>query len=258
MRRPSDLLVTRLGRHQNIQHGLARLQGIFRHFVRHFLLLEDLPEGLLGRLRGRLAVVDGHDLTASAILASRGCSFPDLRSASISAIWSGVQRVTRRMYAPIALSGTDITFPYISSGVESSGIWLPRHLAHLDLAIRAGQNAQDDGNVGLVAQEGHDFPGRRDNIEELVGTAHLHIRLQGMRIIALHDGIESLVQVDRVAVVPALAEIIACDELLDREIGGQFDQLGKSQSGQPFRVEADLGLVPVQDLDMPVRRMSGR
>ncbi len=46
--------------------------------------------------------------------------------------------------------------------------------------------------------------------------------------------------------LPAQLEVLAGDELLDGEVGGQLDQLGEGQLREPFGVEADQGFLAVQ------------
>ena len=62
--------------------------------------------------------------------------------------------------------------------------------------------------------------------------------LQGVGVVALHDGVKGLVQVNGVALVPAQAEILAGQELLHGEVGCQPDQVGEIQLGEPLGVVA--------------------
>ena len=61
----------------------------------------------------------------------------------------------------MAASGMLITLPYMSSGVVLQRDVVAQRLAHLDHAVGAGQDAQDDADVGLLAQEVHQLARRR-------------------------------------------------------------------------------------------------
>ena len=76
----------------------------------------------------------------------------------------------------------------------------------------------------------------RHQIEELFGAAHLHIALQGEGVVALHQGVKEFVQVDRVAVIEALAEVVTAQHLCDRELRHQRDDVRELQRAQPFGV----------------------
>src|ERR1044072_2097969 len=84
----------------HVQHSLVRLQFIFGHLIRDFFLLERFYKSVLCLLR---------------------FSFPYATAFSIDSISGGLQRVTSRMYLPIAKSGIDMSLPYISSAPELIG-----------------------------------------------------------------------------------------------------------------------------------------
>ena len=88
-----------------------------------------------------------------------------------------------------------------------------------------------------------------DDVEELVGAAHLHVGAQAVGVVALHQRVERLVQVDGVAVLPALAEVLAGQELLQGEVRGQPDQLGEVELREPVGVVRDRACRAVEDLE---------
>ncbi len=131
-------------------------------------------------------------------------------------------------------------------------------LAHLGAAVRPRQAfAHDDGDLRTLTQSFLQFASRYQDVEQLILPAHLHIRLLSDSIIRLHQGVEELVQVDRLPGVHTLAEILTHEELLHREVGRQPDDVGEIQAGQPFIVVADARQVRVEDFERLFRIGTG-
>ncbi len=59
---------------------------------------------------------------------------------------------------------------------------------------------------------------RDDDVEQLIAAAHLHIGLLRHGVVALHQRVERLVQVDRLARFQPQREVLARQELLDGEV----------------------------------------
>ena len=65
----------------------------------------------------------------------------------------------------------------------------------------------------------------RHQVEELLRGADLDVGLQCDGVIRLHEGVEELVDVDGVAALPPLREVVPLEELSDGEVGGDLYQL---------------------------------
>jgi len=86
-------------------------------------------------------------------------------------------------------------------------------------------------------------------VEALIGAAQLHIRLQRHRVVALHEGVEQLVQADGLLCLEALVEFVTLQHLRNSEVRGEADGLLIAQLAQPLGVVAHLGLLRVEDFE---------
>ena len=84
-------------------------------------------------------------------------------------------------------------------------------------------------------------------VEELFGAADLHIAFQREGVVTLHKGVKELVQVDRVAIIEALAEVVATQHFGHRELRHQRDDTRELQRAEPFGVMPKLGSFGVED-----------
>jgi len=108
---------------------------------------------------------------------------------------------------------------------------VPQALGHLHYSVGAGQDPHDDPHLWLLSEGLLQLATSDDDVEELVGATHLHVSFQGHGVIALHERIEGLVQVDRIAPIPALAEHVPGQELLHGEDRAHLDEVAKGCSG---------------------------
>ncbi len=83
----------------------------------------------------------------------------------------------------------------------------------------------------------------------LVGAAQLDVALERDGVVALRDGVHELVQGDGFLVVEALVEVLALKHLGDGELAEELDEVVVGQLVEPLGVEADFGLVAVEDLE---------
>ena len=87
----------------------------------------------------------------------------------------------------------------------------------------------------------------RHEVEELLRPADLHIARERKGVVALHEGVQEFVEVDRVAIIEALAKVVASEHLRDRELGHERDDIGEAERAQPLGVVAEFGLRRIED-----------
>ncbi len=184
------------GYDQDIQHGLPGLQMVFGHLFGDVALLEDAYELLLGLGGGGIGMVDRDDFAGELHL--------DIARVQAAICQPGFQLLDLRR-SPARHQAEEFPHGFIGhahhlsvhvlGGGEQRDM-VAQRLAHLHLAIGAGQDIQDDADIGLLTQEGHQLAGGGDDIEELVGAADLDIGAQRVGIEALHEGVKGLVQVN--------------------------------------------------------------
>ena len=138
-------------------------------------------------------------------------------------------------------------------GRRGEGDVVAQGLAHLHLAVGARQQGQKDAHLGPLAEGFLQLATGHDDVEGLVRAADLHIGLQRHRVVALHEGVEELMQVNRVALAIALAEVLAGQELLHGKMRGNVNQVAELERAQPLVVVADDRAFRVQHLEGLVR-----
>ncbi|MNK76036.1 hypothetical protein D3C87_955970 [compost metagenome] len=119
-------------------------------------------------------------------------------------------------------------------------------LGHLLDAVRAFEDRVHHHDLGALAVRRLDLAAHEE-VELLVGAAHLDVRLDGDRVVALHQGVEELVEGDGIVALVALGKVIARQHLGDRGLGRQFDGVSEGHAVQPLPVPVDLGLGEVED-----------
>ncbi len=87
------------------------------------------------------------------------------------------------------------------------------------------------------------------HVELLIGAANLEIGFQRDRIVTLDDGIEQLVEEQRLLGCEALLEVVALEQAGDAQGRRDLDQLGNIQAVHPFAVEADFGELAIENLE---------
>ena len=85
-----------------------------------------------------------------------------------------------------------------------------------------------------------------EHVEVLIVGADLHVALERVGVIPLHQRVERLVEAQRLAALHALLEVAPGDDLLHREDARQIDQVGERELRQPLAVVADLGALGIE------------
>ena len=88
-----------------------------------------------------------------------------------------------------------------------------------------------------------------DEVEFLIGAAQLDVGVERDGVVALGERVEQLVQGDGLLFLEALVELVALEHLRDGEVGGEADHALEAELVEPLGVEADLGLVAVEDAE---------
>ena len=86
-------------------------------------------------------------------------------------------------------------------------------------------------------------------IELLIGAAHLDIALERHRIVSLRQRIEQFVNRDGRAFFVAFGEIVALQNARHRVSRTQADQVFEAQRLQPFTVVTDFGFYRIENLE---------
>ena len=109
----------------------------------------------------------------------------------------------------MAVSGMLMTLPYMSSGVAMSGMWLPSDLLILTTPSVPGRMPMDDADIRPLTQGFHQLAAAVTMLKSWSVPPTWTSAMQRVGVVALHQRVEGLVQVDRVALLPALAEVLA-------------------------------------------------
>ena len=87
-----------------------------------------------------------------------------------------------------------------------------------------------------------------EQVEELVGAAHLHVGLDDRRVVRLHHGIEELVERNGRLRLVALREVVALQDARDGELAAEFEHALQVEREDPVAVVDDGRLLGVEDL----------
>ncbi len=179
----------------------------------------------LRRRHGGLAVVDGDDLSGQGHL---GIHRMDRSALDLGHTRGHFGRLPARHQAEECRHGAirhahHFAIHVLRRRVEGNVVAL--RLAHLEDPVGARQDPHDHADVRQHTEGLHQFAAGGDDVEELIGAADLDVGPQVIGVVRLRQGIERLMQVDGVVVLPAFAKRVAGQELLQREVGGQGDRL---------------------------------
>ena len=120
-------------------------------------------------------------------------------------------------------------------------------LGHLTNAIGALEQRHGERDLGLHTHLLHELA-TSEQVEELVGAAHLHVGLDLHGVESLHHGIQELMQGDRRLRLVALGKVIALKNAGDGELGAHLQQTGQVHRQDPVTVVHDGSLLGIQDL----------
>ena len=120
-------------------------------------------------------------------------------------------------------------------------------LGHLAHAIGALEQRHGKRDLRLHAHLLHELAAG-EQVEELVGAAHLHVGLDLNGVEGLHHGVQKLVQGNRRLGLVALSKVVALKDAGDGELGAHLQQAGQVHRKDPVAVVHNGGLLGIQDL----------
>ena len=106
------------------------------------------------------------------------------------------------------------------------------------MAVGAREDRQADGNLRLLPVLSLEGPAG-DDVEELVRAPNLHIRAHDYRVVTLHQRVQELVDVNRLAFFQPQLEVLAVEELGHGEFRRQVDDVLEVEGRQPISVALD-------------------
>ena len=120
-------------------------------------------------------------------------------------------------------------------------------LGHLAHAVGALEQRHGKRDLRLHAHLLHELAAG-EQVEELVGAAHLDVGLDLNGVEGLHHGVQKLVQGNRRLGLVALGKVVALKDAGDGELGAHLQQAGQVHRKDPVAVMHDGGLLGVQNL----------
>ncbi len=138
--------------------------------------------------------------------------------------------------------GDDIDGRLVDADVISERL---AHLVHTVETLKQGHRHDHLRRLAVMLLQAS----AHQQVELLIRAAQFDIGPQGDRVVALHQRIEKLVDGDRLLAVEALAEVFALKHARYRVLRGEFDHVGGSHRPEPFAVETNFGLCPIQHLE---------
>ena len=119
-----------------------------------------------------------------------------------------------------------MVLPNISPGSIGQADVVAVGLGHLAHAIGALEQRHGKRDLRLHTHLLHELA-TSEQVEELVGAAHLHVGLDLHGVEGLHHGIQELMQGDRRLRLVALGKVIALKDAGDGELGAHLQQAGQ-------------------------------
>ena len=113
-----------------------------------------------------------------------------------------------------------MSLPYISPRGLLDADGVAERLRHLLHAVEAFEDRRHQDDLRLLAGVALQVAAAHQ-VELLVGAAELDVALQRDGVVALHHGVEQLVDADGLLVLEALVEVLALQHLRDGELCGQ-------------------------------------
>ena len=110
-------------------------------------------------------------------------------------------------------------------------------LAHL-LAIQALEERDGEDLLRRLAELALELAARED-VEELIGAAHLDVGLGGDGVVRLQERVEQILDRDRRLLLHSFAELLALEHLLRGEAAGEIDDVFESELPEPLGLEDD-------------------
>src|SRR5581483_7408695 len=113
-------------------------------------------------------------------------------------------------------------------------------LAHL-LAVEALEEGHDEDLLGPLPELGLQLAAGED-VEELVGAAHLDVGLDRDGVVCLEKRVQQVLDGDGRLLLHALAELLALEHLLRGELRREVDDVPKAEPSVPLRLKDDPGV----------------
>lgn len=139
-----------------------------------------------------------------------------------------------------------MVLPNISLGVGQADV-VAIGLGHLAHAVCALEQRHGKRDLRLHAHLLHELAAG-EQVEELVGAAHLDVGLDLNGVEGLHHGVQKLVQSNRRLGLVALGKVVALKDAGDGELGAHLQKAGQVHRQDPVAVMHDGGLLGVQNL----------
>ena len=86
-------------------------------------------------------------------------------------------------------------------------------------------------------------------VELLVGASELDVGVEGHGVVGLGEGVHQLVHRDRGVIAHALRKVVTLEQAGDGVLGREADNVLEAQGVEPFAVEADDGLLGIEDFE---------
>ncbi len=121
-----------------------------------------------------------------------------------------------------------------------------RHLFHA--WTPAFENRRGQHHLRLLTVSALQFAAYQQ-IEFLVGAAEFHVGFECYRVVSLHQRIEQFVQSDGFFFAKALVKVLALQQLRDRILRHQADEIIGSKLCEPAPIEVDHSLLRIENLE---------
>lgn len=217
----------------------------FRDILRRFAALEDALEFGLGGVGVGGGVEFGDDLVAEPLFVVHAAgALGGADGGEAGFVGVGQQFVVEGDDAV----GERHNFAEHIAGRVLDGDVVAERLAHPADAVGAGKDGHSEDDLralpDLLLQLAPD-----EEVEELVGSAELDVGLDGDGVVGLEEGVEHFGDGDGALGFVALGEVVAVEELVDREAGREADDVGERELAEPLALVDGAGFVRVDDLE---------
>ena len=211
-----------------------------RHILRNLFVAEAAVEGLAG-LQGSLTRVElrGDFLRQTRLGFAR---MPSQQLVDLALGHIGQQRVPLAHHA--ILDGHDLAVHIFRHIVEGDGIAIT--LAHLAAIQAVDQRSRKANLTTLPFLALQIAPAQQ--VEQLICAAQLQIRTHHDRVPTLHQGIEELMDADRLVVSDALLKGVTLDHARHCHPSTELEHVLKAHLIEPLGVAPDLRLRQIQQL----------
>ena len=229
-------------------HLGARVERRLGDVVGHLALTEGAAEGLLG-LPGRgPAVVAGDDRARELHLDLHRVDGAHRRLLPLALDLVHRQVGEQLEVAPHQVVADAHQLAEHLGGRLADADVVAEALAHLLDAVQPLEQRHGEHDLRFEVVLAHDVAAD-EQVELLVGAAHLDVGFQRDAVVGLRQRVEDLVHEDGDTALEARLEVVALEHAGDGVARGQLDEALRSQLAQPAAVEVDDCLVGIEDLE---------